>query len=80
MLDATDKYTIALVGLALFAGYAFLSATYWAWVTATPETPLGLRHAQIAFYIWISLFVSAIIASIVIVIRLIKVYRKERRS
>jgi hypothetical protein len=72
------KYTVSLVLLVLFGVWSLLNAIYCAWLTATPLTPDRLRSAQIDFYAWLAAFAVALIISLIMVIRMIRLHRSPR--
>jgi len=75
-----NRYIIALIAFVLFGAFAFLSAVYCAWLTATPLTPAALQHAQISYLIWLGLFGAMVIASLVVIICMIRFRRAQRRE
>jgi hypothetical protein len=72
------KYTVSLVLFVLLGTWSLFNAIYCAWLTATPLTPERLRVAQTYFYAWLAAFAAALIISLIIVIRMIRLRRSPR--
>jgi Na+-driven multidrug efflux pump len=74
------RYIIALIACVLVGGFALLSAVYCAWLTATPLTPAALHHAQTGYLVWLGLFSVMVVASIVVIICMIRFHWAQRRE
>jgi hypothetical protein len=57
-----------------FCGYAFL---FWAWVTATPQTPAQLARAQYNANVWLRLAALSLVAAVVALIWAIGLGRRK---
>jgi TRAP-type C4-dicarboxylate transport system permease small subunit len=74
------KYKLILLALILVSGFALYSSLYFAWLTATPLSAGQLARAQYDCYFWFALFVVAILLSIFVVVRIIRLRRKMREK
>ncbi len=66
------KAKLAATGCILLTFWAFLSAIYTAWLTATPGTPEQLVWRKQQFYFWAVLFCLGIPMSIWMTVRAFK--------
>ena len=72
------KYKLSLLALILVSAFALYSSLYFAWLTATPLSTGQLARAQYDCYFWFALFVLALLLSIFVIVRMVRLRRKVR--